>query len=159
MHAAPSDAHAAVASCSSRSSALAALAAAPPLSDLHHTSQWGPAGFEAAHGRLEDFLRREGATAAGKWLGWLHSLLFKCVHSSHFCPPLFSFSLSLCKHVAFLIKQTAAGVSALQLPRCGGGGGPGTCAVAMPHGRLIKLDMGVANENAFIEAASRQVEA
>ena len=54
----------------SRSAALAALAAAPPLSDLHHASQWRPAGFEAAHGRLEDFLRREGGAAtAGERIG------------------------------------------------------------------------------------------
>ena len=56
---------AAATGCTSRAAALAALAAAPPLSDLHHASQWRPAGYEAALGRLEDFLRREGAAASG----------------------------------------------------------------------------------------------
>jgi hypothetical protein len=46
-------------------------------------------------------------------------------------------------------------VSALQLPPCGDGGGSASCALAMPYGRLIKLDMTAATENTFVEAASR----
>jgi hypothetical protein len=46
----------------SRSSALAALASAPPLVDLHQWCQWR-AVFEPTLGRLEDFLQSEGPAA------------------------------------------------------------------------------------------------
>ncbi|GAX75620.1 hypothetical protein CEUSTIGMA_g3064.t1 [Chlamydomonas eustigma] len=46
-----------------RATALKALSKVPPLTDLHHGSQWSVM-FEQSLGRLEDFLRREAAEAA-----------------------------------------------------------------------------------------------
>lgn len=132
--------------------ALAALASAPELSDLHFATQW-QAAFEPSMGRLEDFLSWVQGTGAPASSSFEHPgvLLHQggMHHTMGDADPQGQGQGQGRTAWGGAPSSGAAGVAALALaPRSALG------VLELPHGRLVKVRAGVRVED-FVDAAVR----